>query len=187
MLKKQKLTFEDRLIVDNALNLWVGCLLHRGELFQEFVESAWQGVKSEEFLLAGLLFCPYETVREEFKQSLGALCRKLPGKEDSTTITPLAYTLKLLGSNFSLISEYPCRQYFELFCELLDKYFLESKLGGALAAGDKVIDSEALLSAVIGRIREENQKAQRARTELQAPGSSVPDLKESAGLFLGLI
>jgi hypothetical protein len=69
-----------------------------------------------------------------------------------------------LSVNFSLISEYPCKQYFELFCELLDKHFLEvaSKRQlnsqAAVAAG-QVIDSEALLSTVIERIREENQKA----------------------------
>jgi len=39
MLKNPKLSFEGKLIVDNALNLWVGCLLHREELFQEFIDS----------------------------------------------------------------------------------------------------------------------------------------------------
>ena len=39
VLKKKKLIFEDKLIVDNALNLWVGCLLHRDDLFHEFVGS----------------------------------------------------------------------------------------------------------------------------------------------------
>ena len=38
VLKKQVLVFEDKLIVNNALNLWVGCLLHRGDLLKEFVE-----------------------------------------------------------------------------------------------------------------------------------------------------
>ena len=76
VLKKQKLIFEDKLIVDNALNLWVGCLLHSDNLFNEFLESKDLDVKSDEFLLTGLLYCPYETVREEFRQSLGALCRK---------------------------------------------------------------------------------------------------------------
>lgn len=183
LLKKNTLAFEDRLIVENALYLWVGCLLHREELFGEFVDSARLGVSSEEFLLSGLLYCPYESVREEFRGSLSALCKK----RKSTTVEsvePLAHTLKLLASNFSLISEYPCKQYFGLFCELLDKYFLEAKLSGGDAPA---IDSESLLSAVIGRIREENQKAQKARVELQGAGQDQQDLKESAGLFLGLI
>jgi hypothetical protein len=54
-LKKGKLLFEDKLIIENALNLWVGCLLHRKELFQEFLQPADAGPTAEEFLLAGLL------------------------------------------------------------------------------------------------------------------------------------
>ena len=50
-----------------------------------------------------------------------------------------------------------------------------------------MIDSEALLSAVIDRIREENQKAQRAKAEGQVAGKPAFDYKESAGLFLSLI
>jgi hypothetical protein len=58
-----------------------------------------------------------------------------------------------LTSNFSLISKYPSKQYFDLLCELLDKYLLEVKLN---PDREQVIDLEALLSSVIDRIREEN-------------------------------
>ena len=163
VLKKEKLIFEDKLIVENALNLWVGCLLHRDDLFQEFAESKDLQVTADDFVLMGLLYCRYETVREEFKQSLGALCGK-PRSAEPGSQPPLDVILKLLSANFSLISEYPCKQYFELFCELLDKHFAEAK-GRSPGAGGLVLDSEALLSAVIDRIREENQKAQRARAE----------------------
>ena len=64
VLKKEKLIFEDKLIVENALNLWVGCLLHRSDLFQEFIEpNDYSNIKADEFILTGLLYCPYETVR----------------------------------------------------------------------------------------------------------------------------
>lgn len=187
VLRKDKLLFEDKLIVENALNLWVGCLLHRSDLFAEFLEPRDPELKADELLLAGLLFCPYETVREEFKQSLSALCSRVRAGGEPGRPSPLESTLRLLSSNFSLISEYPCRQYFELFCELLDKHFLDAKIGARAAAAAQVIDSEALLSAVIDRIREENQKAQRARAEGQATGSAGQELKETAGLFQGLI
>ena len=87
-----------------------------------------------------------------------------PDQKRPEKTKPLDFILKLLSVNFSLISEYPCKQYFELFCELLDKHFLEvaSKrhLGSqSTAATGQVIDSEALLSTVIERIREENQQA----------------------------
>ena len=187
MLKKEKLLFEDRLIVEYALNLWVGCLLHHSDLFQEFMEPRDPELNPNELLLAGLLYCPYETVREEFKQSLSALCNKVRPAGTPGKASPLDCTLKLLSSNFSLISEYPCKQYFELFCELIDKHFLEAKIGTRSEAAPQVIDSEALLSAVIDRIREENHKAQRARAEGQATGATSQDVKETAGLFQGLI
>ena len=109
VLKKDKLLFEDRLIVENALNLWVGCLLHRSDLFLEFMQPQDPNIKPNELLLAGLLFCPYETVREEFKQSLSTLCFKVRTKSAPGQLSPLDNTLKLLSSNFSLISEYPCK------------------------------------------------------------------------------
>lgn len=67
VLKKPKLIFEDKLILEHALNLWSGCLLHRGDLFDEFVKPIDSDVVTGEFVLAGLLYCPYETVREEFR------------------------------------------------------------------------------------------------------------------------
>lgn len=129
ILKKKVLVFEDKLIIDNALNLWVGCLLHRGDLLKEFVQPTDQQVKPDEFLLTGLLYCPYETVREEFKQSFGALCRQSRSETAIEQESPLDFVLGLLSKNFSLISEYPCKQYFELFCELLDKYFANINSG----------------------------------------------------------
>jgi hypothetical protein len=183
VLEKEKLLFEDRLIVENALSLWVGCLLHRGELFEEFLEPSHEGQpKPDEFLLTGLLYCPHEAVREEFRASLSALCSKTrPGS--SVSPSPLDSTLRLLSSNFSLISEYACTQYFELFCELLDRHFLAAKVG--VGAGLDVLDSEALLSAVIDQIRAENRKAQRAR-ESKTIGAETEG-KAPAGLFQGLI
>ena len=192
VLKKPKLIFEDKLIIEHALNLWVGCLLHRSDLFHEFVEPMDPEVDTNEFVLSGLLYCPYETVREEFRQSLAALCCMAPDRKHPGQRTPLDFILKLLSVNFSLISEYPCKQYFELFRELLDKHFLEEASSRQLSpheegAGGQVIDSEALLSTVIERIREENQQAQKARLEGQASATSARDLKESTSLFLGLI
>jgi len=125
VLKKPKLIFEDKLILEHALNLWSGCLLHSGELFDEFVKPIDADIDTDQFVLSGLLYCPYETVREEFRQCLAALCRMAPDQKQPDKTKPLDFILKLLSVNFSLISEYPCKQYFELFCELLDKHFLE--------------------------------------------------------------
>jgi hypothetical protein len=52
-----------------------------------------------------------------------------------------------------------------------------------------VLDLEALLSSVIDSIREENQKALKARAEGSGSKSaqSPAELKEAASLFQGLI
>ena len=46
------MTFEDKLIVENALNLWVGCILHKNELLNDFYK-----INSDDFILQGLLYC----------------------------------------------------------------------------------------------------------------------------------
>lgn len=186
VLLKDALIFEDKLIVNNALNLWVGCLLHKSGLIKAFVQSEGQEVNAEDLVLAGLLRCPYETVREEFKESLGALCRRPAGEGASEGFGALEFTLRLLSQNFSVISKYSCQQFLELFSELLDLYCQQKD---ALASkGPQVIDPEALLSSVIDQISAENQRASRARAEGQMGEVGADTARTgSSGLFLGLI
>ena len=62
VLQKEKMIFEDKLIIDNALNLWVGCLLHMNNLWNDFLDfkgTEEMSIKnSSDFILAGLLYCP---------------------------------------------------------------------------------------------------------------------------------
>lgn len=104
-LAKPKMIFEDRLVVEYALSLWAGCLLQRADLFEKFTKLEGE-VKADEFLLTGLLFCPYESVREEFKATCAVLCSR---GQEGASVDPLAFILKVLTSNFSLISKYPCK------------------------------------------------------------------------------
>jgi len=63
--------FEDKLIIENALSLWVGCILHNNSLFNDFYtfkgEEDSKIKTCDDFVLNGLLFCSQEKVREEFK------------------------------------------------------------------------------------------------------------------------
>src|SRR4051812_32237115 len=116
--------FEDKLIIENALSLWVGCVLHRNELFNEFYN--FKGAEEDKIkncdslILHGLLFCPYEKVRDEFRQSLSSISLKLSGtsfkQSNQLVIDPLKYLLRLLSENITLISNYHSKQYFDLFC-----------------------------------------------------------------------
>ena len=44
--------FEDKLIIENALSLWVGCVLHKNELFNDFYQfKSESSESSEKFIL----------------------------------------------------------------------------------------------------------------------------------------
>ena len=73
------MTFEDKLIIENALSLWVGCILYHQDLFNDFLEFKGTGAITDisTFILTGLLYCPHEKIREEFRSSLEVITRKL--------------------------------------------------------------------------------------------------------------
>jgi hypothetical protein len=54
-----------------------------------------------------------------------------------------------------MISQYHCRQYFELFCELIDHYF-QLKNKGRLGEQQQVFNPESLLGLIIDKIKEYN-------------------------------
>jgi hypothetical protein len=193
ILLKKELIFEDKLIIENALSLWVGCVLHKNELFNEFYE--FNGVDGssirtcDDFILNGLLFCPYDKVREEFKQTLSSLAHKLINREQVRQ-TPLFYLLKLLSENFSLISSYHCKQYFELFCELVDYYFIQKMLKGD-DHQQQAFNPESLLALIIDKIRDYNKLAsEQSQSEAQpAEGENNKDsaTSEMESIYVGLI
>ena len=57
------------------------------------------------------------------------------GGADKVKELPLIYLLRLLSQKFSLISEHHSKQYFDLFCELIDHYFVLKNLSGVGAQG----------------------------------------------------
>lgn len=88
------------MIIENALSLWVSCILHKNELINEFYQFKGEEGSSvqtcDDLVLHGLLFCSQEKVREEFKQSLSSLSNKLLNGSQLKQ-TPLIYLLKLLS------------------------------------------------------------------------------------------
>jgi hypothetical protein len=61
VLEKEAMIFEDKLIVENALSLWVSCILHKNELINEFYQFKGEDGSNiqtcDDFVLNGLLFC----------------------------------------------------------------------------------------------------------------------------------
>lgn len=119
--------FEDKLIVDNALALWVSCIMEKSDLVKTFF--AHKDPTPEEFILSGLLFCKEARIRELFKETLSQLAHKV-AREKGEQSNLLEFMLQLLSDKFTLISKYDSKQYFELFCDLIDYYFLNTKMGG---------------------------------------------------------
>ena len=114
-------SLEEKLIVDNALNLWMACSIYEPRLFDTFRAEQEFGPNiktADDFVLYGLLLCPIEKVRTSFQYALLSIAKKLNSDHN-----PTGYLLQLCSVNFSKISEYPCRQYFHLFTELVDFYF----------------------------------------------------------------
>ncbi len=93
--------------------------------------------------------CPHERIREEFKSTFACLARQLTHIPEGIE-TPLSFLLRLLSTKFTLISEYPCKQFFELFCEIIDLHFIMNKIGDK---NSMVFDPETLLSQIIDKIK----------------------------------
>src|SRR5690349_2923765 len=78
ILGKPTMILEDKLIIENALSLLVGCVLHKNELLNDLYKFTSPTIKDcDTLVLTGLLFCPHEKIREEFNQSLSCLAMKI--------------------------------------------------------------------------------------------------------------
>jgi hypothetical protein len=102
-VQKETHFFEDKNIVSNALNLWIGSVLYKPELFLDFLTFE----KIDEVVMSGLLYCSAEKIREDFKFTLLELAKQLLSPFE--TESALGFQLKLLSKNFHKISLYPCR------------------------------------------------------------------------------
>ena len=92
------------MIIDNALNLWFGCLQHQPELFDEFVANETIGdTTPEKFLISGLLYCKIDSIREQFKAVIGNLCK---ANKDNKR---MEFVFKLLSDLLPQMSGHPCK------------------------------------------------------------------------------
>lgn len=85
MLNKKDINIEDKLIVENALSLWVASVIRNENLIDDFYsykrseeKSGKYGIKNGEDLILTSLYC-YKNfkVREEMANSLFIICSKV--------------------------------------------------------------------------------------------------------------
>lgn len=61
------MTLEEKIIIENAMSVWVGASLYKPELFEEFLAfKSSNGSNVEDFILCGLVFCSEDKIRQDF-------------------------------------------------------------------------------------------------------------------------
>ena len=92
--------------------------------------------------------------------------------QESLKETPLTYLLRLLSEKFTLLGpQHHCKQYFELFCELIDHHFSKKNIQGlsdSKPSETEVFNPEKLLIHIIDKIKEYNQMATEAGIDSDA-------------------
>ncbi len=98
--------------------------------------------QTDDFVLTGLLKCSEEKIRQEFRETFSTLAYKLQPVH--------SFLLRLLSKNFYQINEYPCRQFFDLYNELIDIHF--AKLTDGISE-EGLFDAQEILNQIIDKIR----------------------------------
>lgn len=101
----------------------------------------------EPFLMQGILFCNDESIRKEFYQTFGTLATHMPVIDASNSAG--SKFLKIMSTYFAEISKYPCRQFFDLFNELIDMHFAREE------SANQLFNAELLLTSIIDKIRQD--------------------------------
>ena len=130
-------------IVANALALLESCILFQESLFEVFTAAP----QVQDLIIAGLLTCGEDAVKSSFHSLLQDLARFV------VTEDVIGYLLKLLSQKFHMIQEYPSKQFFALFNNLIEHYFNRREDGDP-----DLFDAEKLLGMIISTVKEENKR-----------------------------
>ena len=94
IVAKEAFLSEDKMIVENCLALWSGCVVNKPELYNQF--KAWKNQgdisDSKEFILKGLLKCPEEKIRIDFQACFDKIVKQ------TTDSSRCVFLLGLLAS-----------------------------------------------------------------------------------------
>ena len=144
-VSKTSLILEDKIIIENALSIVVGILIYDKTLYPRFVSfnNDASSIKNTESLILLGLLSDEDKVRSDFLQSLSVIATNLREKENNA----LYLLLGILANNFSIISNKPSRQFFELFNKMIDlKAIRDNIMGDAADDSSDIYNPEALLN-----------------------------------------
>ena len=57
ILQQNTFSIEQKIIIENAITIWVGATLYKPELFNDFKAFTLNGSSAEDLILSGLVFC----------------------------------------------------------------------------------------------------------------------------------
>jgi len=158
---QETILLDHKITVESSLNMVVASILYDNKLMAElmnFASSANKDVASgKDLILNGVLLCSEEKVRQDFKNAIYTICSHVRSED----IDGLTYVLSILGQNFNKISNRPCREFFDLFNELIDLKATKDQLSSALQAqsakNDLGYEPETLLTQIIEKFKDNQQ------------------------------
>lgn len=148
ILQQECLSLEEKIIVENAIAVWVGITLYKPELFEEFKAFRSEASTAEDFIMRGLILCQEDKIRQDFCQGILALAKSFDRSERQAA---QRYFMGILGRNFVRVQ--PCSQYFDCFSCLIDMQALSDGLSDELSETSSY-DPETLLYQIIDKIVE---------------------------------
>jgi hypothetical protein len=115
--KKDSLLLDDRLIIDQALGIWISCIVSEPSLLQELFNSASKSF-TKIFIEDGLL-CGNLAVRSLFRNSIRTICETLSSQ--SLKEKPVVYFLRVMLGHVSVTDgkAKESKQFFQLLSQLL--------------------------------------------------------------------
>ena len=127
---------------------------------------------ADDFILAGVLFCTEEKIRQDFCLTFTTVSKNFSTEGSE----PLKYLLGLLAKNFENISDRPARQFFDLLNELIDLNAIEDCLSGS--SDKKIYDPEKLMSQIIDKMRLISLANRNSQVQLPDEDSKLAEVDE---------
>jgi hypothetical protein len=102
VLMKEDTVVEDKTIIENALSLWIGCVLYEPSLMDDFISFKVGDYGAIDLILQGVVFNKSDKIKHEFMTTLWAIAKNLRGKDMPT---PLVFFLGALGQSFDRVKD----------------------------------------------------------------------------------
>jgi len=100
-LLKAEIHFDERKIIENSLQLWIGCVLHNSEIINEFYKycEKFNSEHNVDFIMKGLTLPKQRKIREEFYITFDIFALRAK----SAPVSPYEFVGKKLLANLNTV------------------------------------------------------------------------------------